>query len=320
MATNDMHVVFGATGGSGSAVVRALLAQGKRVRAVNRSGRAALPPEVEVVRADAADPASARAASAGAAVVYNCVNLPYQQWTARLMPALKGILAGAAAAEARLVFVDNMYMYGPVDGPLHEDLPSRATGPKGRLRAEMAETLLEAHQRGIAQVSIGRAADFYGPNIHTALLTIDSFRAALAGKRVRWPGRLDVPHSLMFIDDFARGLITLGARDEAQGQIWHLPHAAPLTGRQLLELLFEEAGQPPKIGVLSRPIVRLGGLFNPLAREFVEELYQFEQPFIVDSSKFERVFGQRATPMREGIRQTLAWIRQQMPQPLAAAS
>jgi nucleoside-diphosphate-sugar epimerase len=144
----ELHVVFGATGDSGSAVIRELLRQGKRVRAVNRSGKASLPATVEVVQADAADPASARTAARGATVIYHCAGVPLPQWTTHLLPILDGILEAAAANEAKLVVVDNVYLYGKITGPVTESLPTQPLGPIGRLRADMTEILLQAHQRG----------------------------------------------------------------------------------------------------------------------------------------------------------------------------
>ncbi len=304
---HTLHVVFGATGESGSAVVRELLRQGKRVRAVNRSGKASLPAEVEVLRADATDLASTRTATEGASVVYNCVGVPLPQWQTQLRPVLNNILEGTAAAGARLVFVDNVYMYGKVDGPLTEDLAPHPVGHLGELRAEMAEALLQAHQRGKVRVAIGRAADFYGPGVRAAIANEALVKRAMEGKSVNWPGRLDVPHSLMFVDDLARGLITLGEREEALGQIWHLPHAPTLTARQFLRLLFEEAGHD-FLRARSLPgwAIRAAGVFDPTAREFVELHYLFDAPFIIDWSKYHRTFGGEATPYREGIRQTLA--------------
>jgi nucleoside-diphosphate-sugar epimerase len=108
----------------------------------------------------------------------------------------------------------------------------------------------------------------------------------------------------------ARSLVTLGERDEADGQVWHLPAAEPLTGRQFLELLFEEAAGAPKIGVASRPVIRIGGLFNPLLRELNETLYQFERPFISDASKFQAAFGPfEPTPHRAAVSRTVDWFR-----------
>jgi nucleoside-diphosphate-sugar epimerase len=110
-------------------------------------------------------------------------------------------------------------------------------------------------------------------------------KPALRGKRARWLGSLDQPHTLSYLEDIARALVRLGERDEADSQAWHLPAAEPLTAGQFLELEFEAAGHPPKLGVASRPMIRVAGLFNPFLRELKETLYQFERPFVSDASR-----------------------------------
>jgi nucleoside-diphosphate-sugar epimerase len=308
--SSELHVVFGGSGGIGQAVVRELAAQGKRVRAVNRSGQAELPPSVQLVRADATDPASAGVACRAATVVYNCANAPYNEWAAKFPPIMAGLIEAAGAAGAKLIFADNLYCYGPAVGPMTEDLPYRPTGAKGRVRAQLAETLMAAHRAGKVRAAIGRASDYYGPRVVNSFTGADMFRGLLAGKRVTWTGNLDAPHSLMYIEDFARGLVTLGERDEAVGQAWHIPCADPLTGRQFLQMAFELAGRPVKIGSYSRLSLTLAGLFVPIAREVIEMLYEFEAPFVVESSKFARAFGPSpATPHREALKQTLAWFQ-----------
>ena len=187
-----------------------------------------------------------------------------------------------------------------------ESLPARPVGHTGELRAEMAEVLLHAYQSGTVRVAIGQAADFYGPGVRAALVNETLVRRAMDGKSVTWPGKLDVLHSLMFVDDLARGLIVLGEREEALGQVWHLPHAPALTPRQFLHLLFEEAGHfSPHLRTLSRWAVRAAGVVNPTAREFASLHYLFDTPFVMDWSKYRQVFGGEATSYQEGIRQTL---------------
>jgi hypothetical protein len=197
------------------------------------------------------------------------------------------VLDGAAEAGAKLVFADNLYVYGPPDEPMTEETPQRARGKKGRTRIQMADAVLGAHADGRLRATIGRSSDYYGPRGTTSTVGENIMRPALHGKRVRWLGSLDQPHTLNYVEDMGRGLVTLGERNEADGQVWHLPAAEPLTGRQFLELLFEQARKPPKIGVASRPMIRIGGLFNPLLRELNETLYQFERPFVSDASKFQ---------------------------------
>jgi nucleoside-diphosphate-sugar epimerase len=191
-----------------------------------------------------------------------------------------------------------------------EEAPQRAEGEKGRTRIEMAEAVLGAHADGRLRCTIGRASDYYGPRGTTSTVGENIMKPALRGSRVRWLGSLDQPHTLNYLDDMGRALVTLGERDEADGEVWHLPAAEPLTGRDFLALLFETIGRSPKVGVASRPMIRIGGLFNPLLRELRETLYQFERPFVSDASKFERAFGPfEPTPHRDALTPTVDWFR-----------
>ena len=305
----ELHVVIGASGGLGNAVVRELVDRRKLVRAVNRSGKADVPDGVEVVKGDVTDNKTARQVCQGATVVYNCANPPYTKWPEMFPPILDGIIEGAASAEAKLVFGDNLYMYGPVEGPISEDLPYNAAGRKGKTRAQMAKTLMEAHKSGKVRATIGRASAFFGPGVINSSMGEQVFGATLRGKKVKVLGNLDVPHTYTFVRDFGKGLVTLGEREEAIGKIWHIPSAETLTTRQFLELIFEEAGKTPKVMAAPRFLVKMMGLFNPIMRELKEMLYEFEKPYIVDHSKYKNIFGEDTTPHREAIRQTLDWYR-----------
>jgi nucleoside-diphosphate-sugar epimerase len=306
---NKYHVIFG-TGPVGMAVMEELVKQGKRVRLVNRSGRASAPEGVEVQAGDARNPEVTRELCRGAAVVYNCTNPPYTQWP-ELFPALQaGVLAGAAAAGARLVVMENVYMYGPSGGqPLTEDRPYAAATRKGRVRAKMAEELLTAHQRGQVQVAIGRASDFFGPRALLAAMGERVFYPALQGKAAQIYGDVDQLHTQSYIPDIGRGLVILGERDEALGQAWHLPGPETVTTRRFIELIFAETGHRPKIQVMPKFLLKTLALFLPIMRELDEMLYEFEEPFILDYSKFERAFGNHATPLQEAIRTTVDWYR-----------
>jgi nucleoside-diphosphate-sugar epimerase len=308
---NQLHVVFGASRGAGNAVVRELVRRGKRVRAVNRSGNADVPQGVETFNADATNLEQVRAACAGASAVYHCVNVPYPQWFEMLPPIMDDLIAGAAAAGARLVYIDNLYMFGEGQSPLKESNPHHPTTRKGRLRQQLAETLLAAHQSGQVQATIGRGSDFYGPGVTNALLGEQVFPTALVGKASQTVGNLDMPHTYTYIEDFAKGIATLGEREEALGRAWHIPNAETLTTRQMLALIYEEAGQPLKIQAAPKFLLTLMGLFDPMVRELKEMLYQFEAPFAVDHSDYARAFGDfPPTPHREAIQATLAWYRE----------
>lgn len=304
-----LHVVFGASGGIGRAVVGELVERGRSVRAVGREAPAGMPDWIESVAADVATADGARRACSGAHVVYHCAQPAYTRWAAEFPSLTESIATAAGATGARLVLADNLYAYGPVDGPMREDMPEHPVGEKGRTRAAMARSLLEAHAAGRVAVAIGRASDYYGPGGRRSAAGETIFVPAVRGKKARWLGRLDQPHTLNFLPDLARGLVALGERDEALGGVWHLPAAEPLTGRAFLELVFEAAGQPPRIGSVSKPMLRLAGLFSPLVRELVETSYQFRRPFVSDASKFEQAFGPFAvTPHPEAVAATVAWF------------
>jgi nucleoside-diphosphate-sugar epimerase len=308
--TSDLHAVLGASGGTGGAVVRELARRGHRVRAVRRRGNADAPGGVERLAADVATAEGAKAACAGAAVVYHCAQPPYTRWPQEFPPLTDAVAAGAAAAGAKLVLADNLYAYGPHQGPLTEDLPAAATGRKGRVRALMAERLLAAHGQGRLRVAIGRSSDYYGPGGLQSVAGERVFRAALAGRTVRWLGRLDQPRTLSYLEDMAAGLVVLGERDEADGQVWHLPAAEPLTGRQFLELVVAAGGVASRIATNSAAMTRLAGVFVPLLREVSETLPSFQAPFVVDWSKYQRAFGPfTPTPHPEAVARTVAWFR-----------
>ena len=308
--TTELHVVFG-TGPLGRAVIRELVAQGKHVRVVNRTGKMQdAPTNVEVVAGDATNPANVRTVCQGATVVYHCAQPDYTRWPKDFPPITQGIIEGLSGTDTKLVFGDNLYMYGPVDGPITEDLPYRASGHKGRTRTLMANAVLDAHRSGKIRATIGRGSNFYGPYVLESTVGEIVFGAALAGKTVTMLGKPTLPHTYTFIDDFGKGLVTLGAHDEALGQVWHVPNIATITTRNFVELVFKEVGKPVKVSTASRSMMTIAGVFNSSIRETKEMLYEFEEPYIVDSSKYERAFGKHATPYEDGIRKTVTWYRE----------
>ena len=296
----------------GLAVTRHLASRGDRLRAVVRSQRADLPEGVEVIDADLAVEADAKRACEGATVVYHCVNPPYAKWADLHPPLMNAVIEGAAAAGARLVYGDNLYAYGPVAGPLTEDLPYLARGPNGRVRAQIAETLLRAHVTGRIRATIGRGSDFFGPYAHQSSVGDRIFARATTAKAAQVLGDPDLPHTVTYIEDFGRALVTLGERDEALGEVWHVPNAEAVTMRSFVQMVFESAGNPFHLRAAPRWGIALAALFDPTMRAVKEQLYQSERPWVVDSTKFERTFGWTATPLHDAVAATVAWFRNSM--------
>jgi nucleoside-diphosphate-sugar epimerase len=307
---SHLQVVLGATGGVGQAIVQALAAQGAQVRAVNRSGRASVPASVEVMAADLTSRESTRAACQGATVVYHCAGAPYDQWATSLPGMLDNVIAAVSATGATLVYIDNTYMYAPTAEPLTEESLQAPVTRKGKLRKQLAETILAAHAQGQILATIGRAPDFYGPGVRTSAVGEQFFNAVVAGKRVPWLGKLDVPHATVFVEDFAHGLITLGTHEQALGQVWHIPTAPALTGRQYIAMASEAAGVQARALVASGLLLRVLGLTNAVLRESVEMLYEFNEPYLIDGSKYTRAFDGMPTSHQEAMRRTVAWYRE----------
>jgi nucleoside-diphosphate-sugar epimerase len=308
----ELHVIFG-TGAVGMSVMDELIQRGRRrVRMVNRSGRASVPDGVEVVGGDATDEAFAREVSEGGSVVYFALNPPYYKWPELFPPLQAGVIEGAASVGAKLIAMENLYMYGPTDGrALTEDLPYAPNTRKGSVRAMMSEELMEAHRSGRVRVAIGRASDYFGPRVLVSAAGEQVFGRAVEGKSAQLAGDPDQPHTYTYAPDVGRGLVVLGDREEALGQAWHLPSPETLTTRRFVELIFEEVGKPARVQAAPKILLRAIGLFNPGIRETIEMLYEFEEPFVVDHSKFEEAFGEQATPLREAIQGTVGWYREQ---------
>lgn len=306
----ELHVVFGA-GPLALAVMRALRKQDKRVRLINRSGWADFEKdlETEVGGIDAANPAQAREVCEGAACVYHCIGLPYSEW-GRFPAIAAGIMEGAAFAGAPLIYGDNLYMYGPVAMPMHEDLPYAATTRKGRIRAQVARQLLDAHRTGKVRVAIGRGSDFFGPYAtRNAMMGSRVFAAALAGKAAQVVGNPDALHTWTYLDDFGGALVTLGQHEEALGRVWHVPSAPAASAGQFVEKVYHAAGFKPKIMAAGRGLLSVLSLFDKQVKELSETFYQFERDFVMDSSRFEQTFGVAPTPLDDSIRTTLDWFR-----------
>jgi nucleoside-diphosphate-sugar epimerase len=209
-------------------------------------------------------------------------------------------------AQARLVFFDNVYMYGRVNGPMTEETPYAPVSKKGEIRARIATTLMNEMKAGNLTAMIARAADFYGPDTLHGLPNVLVFSAFAKGATASWLVNDALPHSLTFTPDAARGVAMLADHESAWGQVWHLPTAGPvLTGKQFITMSAKEFGMPAKYRVLKRPMLKMVGWFNPMVGESYEMLYQNDAPYLFDSTKFAREFGFAGTPYSEGIRLTV---------------
>lgn len=298
--TEELAVVLGA-GPVGRALAEHLVRDGQPVRVVTRSGTARVPPGVDTVAADVSNSEAAKKACIDAAVVYSCVGLNYQGWPERWPPMMKGMLDGAAAAQARFVFMDNCYMYGPTDIPMHEGLPLTEYGRKPATRSKITRMWQDAHNEERLEAAAVRASDFYGAGVSQAALGDLSVGRIAKGKSAQVVGDPDQPHSFTYVPDIARALVTVGRSEDAMGQAWNVPNAPDQSLRQVLQLFADDLGQKLRVQAMPKPLLNVMALFNADLKELKEMLYQWNRPFHVDASKFEERFWSNPTPFKQGV-------------------
>ncbi|MEU8144863.1 NAD-dependent epimerase/dehydratase family protein [Nonomuraea sp. NPDC048901] len=298
------HVVVG-SGQVGTHLATKLLAQGHEVTVVTRSGSG--PAGVHKVAADVADMARLTEVAKGADVLYNCVNPQYHRWLTDWPPMAESFLGAAEATGAVLVILGNLYPYGPVKGPMTEDLPLASATPKAQVRAKIWNDALAAHKAGRIRTTEVRGSDYFGPGAtdqsHLGGRFLVPFRA---GKTIQLVFPADVPHSWTYLPDVADALIVAGTDERAWGRPWHVPTSDPLSFRQIGERMAAIEGRPvPKLATLPWPLVQAMGLFSPMVRELKHVRYQFTAPYVLDSSAFQRTFGVAPTPIDEALAATL---------------
>lgn len=301
-------MVLGA-GQVGRRLALLLKERGHRVRSVRRSAGHEADPGIEQVVGDITNHDFAARALSGARVVYDCMNPLYHQWPELLLPIAAGAIHGAARAGAKLVALDCLYMYGRPTGPIREDSTLTPCSKKGALRVALGALRLDAHARGDVRVAIGRASDFFGPDLPSSAFGDRFYERARAGKTVECMGNPDMPHSLTYVHDVARSLALLGERPEALGQVWHLPSLPALSTREINTRLGRALGLNVRTQRVPKIALRVGGLFSPMLRELVEMTYQWEVPFVIDDSKFRTTFGAAPTALDDAIEATARWAR-----------
>ena len=302
-----MTTILGAGGAIGNELAKILAAGNHRFRVVSRKPTPVA--GAEVVSADLADRDQCIQAVAGSRVVHLLVGLKYdlRVWRELWPRLMANTIEACKRAQARLVFFDNVYMYGKVKGPMTEAAPYAPCSKKGEVRAQIATALMNEVRAGNLTALIARSADFYGPETRNSVPNMLVLEALAKGSKASWLVNAAVPHSLTFTSDAARGVALLADLESAWNQVWHLPTApGPPTGQEFIEMAAKEFGVGPKYRVLSRPMLRVAGWFDPLVRESYEMLYQSDSPYLFDSTKFAKEFGFTGTPYPEGIRIAVA--------------
>lgn len=308
-----LHTILGANGSIANELLPILLKHNERVRLISRNPK---PVEgTETIAADATNYEQVLKALEGSDIVYLLIGIDYKikAWREQWPGIMQNTIKACEAINAKLIFFDNVYMYGKVSGPMTEEMPFKPVSKKGEVRAAIATMLLNEMKAGHIKALIARAADFYGPGAGAkSVVGVLAFDKLLKNKTPQLMVTGKTLHSYTFTTDAAEALYILSQHENAFGQTWHLPTASPaLTGNEFVNLVADATDNPHKVQAIPKFVMAIASLFSSLMREIKEMLYQNEYDYVFDSSKFEKAFNYTPTSYKEGIAKTIGWMRQQ---------
>lgn len=301
-----MQTILGSGGVIANELARELRTYTTGIRLVSRNPQK-INQDDETISADLTQADQVKKAVKGSSIVYLTVGLKYKAriWESAWPKIMRNVIEACTQHQSKLVFFDNIYMYDPnYIGHMSEDTPIRPVSRKGAVRAKIADMVLESTSKGNLEAIIARSADFYGPHITlNSILTELAFKPLAKGGTAKWLGDAHQPHAFTFTPDAGKALALLGNTEDAYNQVWHLPTASnPPTGKEWIYLIAKEMSKSPKYQVLAPWFFSVSGLFVPFMRELREMLYQYERPYVFDSTKFQENFFFKPTKYRDGIK------------------
>ncbi|CAH0231192.1 hypothetical protein SRABI26_02652 [Arthrobacter sp. Bi26] len=301
-----LYVVTGA-GPVGWTVAEQLAAAGHRVRILTRSGSGPAHPLVERLSIDVSEPAQLGEAFLGATAVFHCIHgsrYNADVWARELPAAEQNVLAAAGEAGAVVVFPESLYSYSAPENVMAEDSPRQAQGGKRGVRTELLAARAASATATVSMV----AGDFFGPRVRMSHAGERMVRPVAAGKQVQVVGRADQPHSFTYVPDLAAAMIATADKPKVWNRVWHAPTGPALTQRELAGAFAKAAGaRAPRVTAIPGWALKAMGVFSPDMREIAETLYQFERPFVMDSTASQAALGVAPTPLHEAAAATVAW-------------
>jgi nucleoside-diphosphate-sugar epimerase len=304
-----MQTILGSSGIIGKEVAKTLHKSfTKNIRLVSRNPKQVNPTD-QLFKADLTDRHQVMQAVKGSEVVYLTVGIQYSAkvWAAQWPVIMQNVIDACKEHKAKLVFFDNVYSYGKVEGWMTEETPYNPCSKKGTIRLKIVNMLMDEVKKGELQALIARAADFYGPDTPLSFVNVTVFQNYAKGKKVQWIGDVNKKHSFTYTPDAGGATAILGNTPSAYNQVWHLPtDRNVLTGKAFIELAAKAFEMKPGFMALKRLMVQMAGLFNPIIKESVEMFYQSEADYLFDSSKFEKAFNYKPTAYEDGIKATVA--------------
>ncbi len=307
MDNQSKHILLGAGGAIGNTLVNELLANKESVKLVSRSEHKLN--NAESAKANLTTYNDVKNVVDENSIVYLIAGLQYNinVWREQWPNIMTNTIEACKAKNARLIFFDNVYSYGKVDGRMTEDTPFNPCSKKGEVRVKLNEQLLNEIKNKNLTAMITRAADFYGPYSDKGSIPYNLvFKNLANNKRAQCLANVKTKHSYTYVPDCGKALYLLSKTDSAFNQTWHMPTASPaLTGKDFINIVAKKLGVKPGYFVLTKWMVWLTGIFNGIIKEIYEMLYQNEFDYIFDSSKFEKQFNFKPTPYEKGIEETI---------------
>jgi len=307
----QLHTVLGGSGAVGFAVVEELKRRNLKIRVVERTKDV---PGFDTVHADLMDPVQTVKALEGSTHVYLCIGITYNHkiWQEQWPVVMKNVIDACSVTNAKLVFLDNNYMYGPAPlrSPFDETHPQDPPSKKGTVRKAIADKLLDAHRSGRVKALIGRSADFYGPKAKSSLFYISFLENMLKGKDPQWLSSPSTRHTYAYTPDIGRALVALALEDDTYGQVWHLPAGDPVLPREVTEIYSKVLGRTFQLKYMPQILLNFLPLFVPILREVKEMSYQFNNDYVMSWVKFKNRFPDfQVTDYEAGIHETVGSYR-----------
>ena len=310
-----MQTILGSGGAIGIPLARELKKYTNEIRLISRNPQKVNPAD-ELYRLDLNNFAGISEAIKGSEVVYLTIGLEYRLkvWQEVWPPLMKAVIRACKEHQAKLVFFDNVYMYAKSAIPfMTEESPLQPPSRKGVVRKEIVDMIMNEVERNELIALVARAADFYGPENRNSALAEMVAMNLLKGKKAQVFGNPDKIHTYTYTPDAARATALLGNTPDAFNQVWHMPTTREqITGHQWIELFEKQLGLKAGIQQVPNWLIHLLGMFIPVMKEFPEMMYQYDQDYIFDSSKFEKRFGYMVTSPPDGVKAMVENLKLEM--------
>jgi nucleoside-diphosphate-sugar epimerase len=299
-----MHTILGAGGPVSNALTKELINHGGEVHLISRKPVTQFS-GVRWTGVDLKNRKELLKAVKDTGVIYMTAGLKYDKkvWALEWPVIMQNVIDVASETGARLIFFDNVYMYGHVKGAMTENTPYNPSSKKGEIRAKIAEQLMSESKRNNIRATIARAADFYGAESMNSFLDSMVLQKISKGEKAMWMGNPESRHSFTYVPDAGKAMYLLGQDADTSNKIWHLPTAPAMKGKEFIELAAKIYGVQPKYMKVNKLMLQALGAFNPLISETVELYYQYQFDYIFDSSVFEKYFGISPTSYEEGMKE-----------------